>query len=133
MWPRPAPESGATTCALTVQTTGVRNPDSDFNLVVSQLQPDGTTLVPIETHRNLSLDSNSAAVRAVGCQQQLHRHQGDSPTAGLTFDAARLRSQLATITFPLAPANTAIGGTVDGTTPFLLTLAGAPWATSAIW
>src|SRR5262245_1786111 len=45
---------------LTVQTTGVRNPDAEFNLVVSQLQPGGGALVPIETHRNLTMDAASA-------------------------------------------------------------------------
>jgi uncharacterized protein len=110
---------------LSVQTTGVRNPDADFNLVVSQLQPDGTSLVPIETHRNLSMDSkspqfaqsvvnnNSAAIKV-------------TRTAGLTFNQPGFAVS-PTITFPLAPSNAVIGGTVDGSTPFLLTLAGAPW------
>jgi phage tail sheath protein FI len=110
---------------LTVQTTGVRNPDSDFNLVVSQLQPDGTTLVPIETHRNLSMDTNSpqfapSVVNNNSAAIKVTR------TAGLTFNQPGFAVTPA-ITFPLAPANAVIGGTVDGTTPFLLTLAGAPW------
>ena len=51
---------------LTVRTTGVRNPDTDFDLVVSQLQSDGTTLVALETHRNLSMDEHSSQyVRSV--------------------------------------------------------------------
>src|SRR5262245_16138169 len=54
-----SPGSWGNDLRLSVQTTGVRNPDADFNIVVSQLQPDGSTLVPIETHRNLTLDSNS--------------------------------------------------------------------------
>jgi len=33
----------------------------------------------------------------------------------------------AVVTFPLNPTNTVIGGTVDGITPFVLTLPGAPW------
>ena len=45
---------------LSVDTTNVLNPDSDFNLVVSQLQSDGLTVLPIETHRNLSMDSHSS-------------------------------------------------------------------------
>jgi hypothetical protein len=117
---------------LTVDTAGVRNPDSDFNLVVSQLQADGTTLVPIETHRNLSMDSHSAqhvasVVNNASAAIRVKVH--GTPTfnqAGSAVSAA--------VSFPLAPTNTVIGGTVDGTTPFLLTLtppAGSSWADMA--
>jgi hypothetical protein len=111
---------------LSVQQTGVRNTDADFNLVVSQLQPDGTTLVPIETHRNLSMDSNSAqfvesVVNNASAAIRVKRH------AGLVFGQTGYAVSTA-IAFPLAPANSTIGGVVDGNTPFLLTLAGAPWA-----
>jgi phage tail sheath protein FI len=112
---------------LSVQTTGVRNADADFNLVVSQLQPDGSTLVPIETHRNLSLDASSAqfiesVVNNNSAAVRVKRR------AGLVFTDPGFAVS-GTITFPLAPTNTTIGGTLDGNTPFLLTLAGAPWAT----
>ena len=111
---------------LSVQTTGVRNPDADFNLVVSELQPDGSTLVPIETHRNLSMDSNSAqfaesVVNNTSAAVRVKRR------AGLAFAQPGFAVSTA-VAFPLNPGNTTIGGTVDGTTPFLLTLAGAPWA-----
>jgi phage tail sheath protein FI len=121
-----SPGSWGNDLRISVQTTGVRNPDADFNIVVSQLQPDGSTLVPIETHRNLTLDSNSpqfvesvvnntsAAIRA-------------TRRGGLAFGQVGFAVSTA-IAFPLAPTNTTISGTVDGTTPFLLTLAGAPWA-----
>ncbi|WP_375738695.1 phage tail sheath family protein [Pseudomonas boanensis] len=110
---------------LSVQHTGVRNPDADFNLVVSQLQPDGTTLVPVETHRNLTLDPNSpqyaeAVINNASALVRVTRH------AGLVFAEAGLAVSTA-IAFPLAPTNNTIGGTLDGTTPFLLTLADAPW------
>ncbi len=114
---------------LSVQTTGVRNADADFNLVVSQLQPDGSTLVPIETHRNLSLDSHSAqyvesVVNNTSAAVRVSRR------AGLVF--AQPGFAVSTlIAFPLNPGNSTLGGTVDGTTPFLLTLAGAPWANMA--
>jgi phage tail sheath protein FI len=114
---------------LTVQTTGVRNPDADFNLVVSQLQPDGTTLVPIETHRNLSLDANSSqyvesVVNSASAAIRVTRDTGLAfPQTGFAVSGP--------IALPLAPTNTTIGGTLDGNTPFLLTLAGAPWATVA--
>ncbi|MNQ84358.1 Phage tail sheath protein [compost metagenome] len=112
---------------LSVQHTGVRNPDSDFNLVVSQLQADGTTLVPVETHRNLSLDANSAqyAVSVINNASALIRV---ARSGGLTFAETGLAVSGEIGTFPLDPANTTIGGTLDGTTPFLLTLEGAPWA-----
>ena len=114
---------------LSVQTTGVRNADADFNLVVSQLQPDGSTLVPIETHRNLSLDSTSAqyvesVVNNTSAAVRVTRR------GGLVFAEPGFAVSTA-VAFPLAPTNTTIGGTVDGTAPFLLTLAGAPWANIA--
>lgn len=112
---------------ISVQTTGVRNPDADFNLVVSQLQPDGATLVPIETHRNLSMDSNSAqyvesVVNNASAAIRVARR------AGLVFANAGSAVSGAPA-FPLNPSNTTIGGTVDGNLPFLLTLGGAPWNT----
>ena len=41
---------------ISVQTTGVRNSDADFNLVVSKLQPDGTTLRGTLEQQELSAD-----------------------------------------------------------------------------
>lgn len=110
---------------LSVQTTGVRNADADFNLVVSQLQADGSTLVPIEVHRNLNLDANSAqyvesVVNNASAAVRVTRR------GGLAFGETGYAVST-NIAFPLAPGNTTIGGTADGNTPFLLTLAGAPW------
>ena len=107
-------------------TPRVRNADTDFNLVVSQLQPDGTTLVPIETHRNLSMDPASAqyvesVVNNTSAAIRVAR-QG-----GLVFANAGMAVSGA-VAFPLNPGNMTLGGSVDGNTPFLLTLAGAPWA-----
>ena len=84
-----------------MQTTGVRNPDTDFNLVVSQLQPDGSTLVPIETHRNLSMDSNSpqfveSVVNNTSAAMRVTRR------AGLVFAQHGFAVSTA-ITFPLNP------------------------------
>ena len=111
---------------VSVQTTGVRNPDADFNLVISQLQADGSTLLPVETHRNLSLDSNSAQfVESVVNNNSALVQVTRRPA--LTFTQAGFAVSGA-ITFPLNPTNTIIGGSVDGTTAFQLTLAGAPWA-----
>ncbi|MES2717445.1 MAG: phage tail sheath C-terminal domain-containing protein [Pseudomonadota bacterium] len=114
---------------LSVQATGVRNADADFNLVVSQLQADGSTLLPIETHRNLSMDANSAqyvesVVNHGSAAIRVNR------TAALAFANAGLAASGA-ISFPLNPGNTTLGGVVDGNLPFLLNLAGAPWADMA--
>ncbi len=111
---------------LSVQHTGVRNPDSDFNLVVLQLQPDGATLVPVETHRNLSLDAKSpqyveSVVNNASAYIKVQRN-------GALVFAGNGAAVSGTLTFPLDPANSSLGGTLDGTTPFLLTLDGAPWA-----
>jgi phage tail sheath protein FI len=105
---------------LSVQHTGVRNPDSDFNLVVL----DGTT--PLETHRNLSLDSKSPQYveSVINHASAYIRVKRD---AALVFgDSGQAVS--GAITFPLDPSNNTLGGTLDGTTPFLLTLEDGPWA-----
>jgi phage tail sheath protein FI len=111
---------------LTVRTTGVRNPDTEFDLIVSQLQSDGTTLLPIETHRNLSMNRQSAQYVASVVNNASAAIRA-KPRGGLTYSQSGSAVGTAA-TFPLASANTVIGGTLDGTTPFLLTLAGAPWA-----
>ncbi len=124
-----SPGAWGNSLGLTVQYTGVRNPDADFNLVVLQLQPDGSTFVPIETHRNLNLNSQSlqyaeTVVNNASATIRVTR------SAGLTFTQSGLAvsAEIPTTAFPLNPSNTVIGGTVDGTTPFLLTLTAAPWA-----
>src|SRR5262245_8889548 len=116
---------------ISVQTTDVRNPDSDFNLVVLQAQPGGALPLTLETHRNLTLDENSAqyaesVVNNASANIRVARQGG----AGSFTQAGFAIS--GTITFPLNAANLTIGGNVDGT-PFLLTLAAAdaPWATAA--
>ncbi|MGY4532013.1 phage tail sheath protein FI [Pseudomonas sp. TE3786] len=107
---------------LSVEHTGVRNPDSDFNLLVI----DGTTLAPLETHRNLSLDSKSPQYveSVVNFASAYIRVEVDG---GLVF-AQNGQAVSGAITFPLAPSNNTLGGTLDGTTPFLLTLEDGPWA-----
>jgi hypothetical protein len=109
---------------LSVQTTGVRNPDSDFNLVVRQLQ--SGVLVDVETHRNLSLDSRSPQyVESVVNNASAYIRA--TRRAGLAFAQAGSAVSGAP-TFPLAPSDTTIGGVVDDVTPFLLALSGAPFA-----
>ena len=114
---------------LTVETTGTRNPDVDFNLVVRQLQADGVTLADLETHRNLSLNplsplfvesvvnNASTVIRA-----KLH--------AGLVFTQTGFAVSGPLVgppsVFPLNPSDTVIKGVVDGVAPFTLTLAAPP-------
>lgn len=113
---------------LAVEHGGVRNPDGDFNLVVSQLAPGATAPVIVETHRNLSLDRKSpqfveSVVNNGSSLIRATRH------AGLAFTRAGYAVS-GTIGFPLTlPADRSIAGTVNGVTPFVLTLApGGPLA-----
>lgn len=121
-----SPGAWANALRLSVEHVNVRNPDAEFNLIVSQLQSDGITLVPLETHRNLNLDSNSAqyaaaVVNAASALIQVQRH------GGLVFANSGFAVS-DTIAFPLSASNATVGGSIDGNTPFLLTLAGSPWA-----
>lgn len=121
-----SPGAWANALRLSVEHVDVRNPDAEFNLIVSQLQSDGITLVPLETHRNLNLDSNSAqyaaaVVNAASALIQVQRH------GGLVFANSGFAVS-DTIAFPLSASNATVGGSIDGNTPFLLTLAGSPWA-----
>jgi phage tail sheath protein FI len=122
------PGAWANTLRLSVQHSDVRNPDAEFNLVVSQLQADGSTLAVLETHRNLNMDSNSAqyvesVVNNASATIRATR------VSGLVFNNKGFAVSGAISNFPLNSSNAKIGGTIDGTTPFLLTLAGAPWST----
>jgi phage tail sheath protein FI len=124
-----SPGTWGNSLRFSVQHTGVRNPDADFNLVVSQLQPDGTTVVPLETHRNLTLDPNSpqfveSVVNNASAAIRVKRRPGLTfPQAGFAVSGP--------ISFSLGPTDGTIGGTVDGDTPFLLTVQGRPWANMA--
>ena len=109
---------------ITVDRVAARNPDGEFNIVVSQLQPDGTTLVPVETHRNLNMNSRSsqfveAVVNNASALITAKRR------AGLTFNQSGFAVSTA-VTFPLTATDMSIGGLLDGTTPFRLTLASTP-------
>ena len=114
---------------LTVDRTNVRNPDADFNLIVSQPGADGK-LAPIETHRNLSMDSKSpqyveSVVNNASAAIRVKR------AAGLAFARAGMAVSGATaLAFPLTPTDTTIAGSVDGE-PFSLTLAGPSFANMA--
>ena len=80
---------------LTVSRSDARNPDSEFNLLISQVQPDQSIKV-LETHRNLNFDSNSSqyarsvinnasALIRVERKVSLTYGQGFAVSAKLTF------------------------------------------------
>jgi phage tail sheath protein FI len=108
---------------LSVDRTDVRNPDADFNLVVSKVPADGGAPVVLETHRNLNLDSKSpqhapSVVNGASSQVRVQR------AGGLVFDQAGFAVSRQ-VQFPLTIVDRVIAGTVDGT-PFRLTLADTP-------
>lgn len=108
---------------LAVERASARNPDAEFNLVVHRLQPDGTTLLPVETHRNLSMNSGSAQFVAsvVNNASSLVRVKR---RAGLAFtDKGAAVSAPITLSIALTtPDDRVIAGVVNGRTPFRLTL-----------
>ncbi len=122
-----SPGAWGNSLRITVDHEKARNPDGEFNLIVSQLQSDGTTLVPLETHRNLSMDQNSANYVESVVNNASATIRVARPGA-LTFSTSGFAVSGA-ITFPLNPSNTTIGGTINGTTPFSLTLTDTPWST----
>ncbi|WP_416138184.1 phage tail sheath family protein [Halomonas sp. HK25] len=114
------------TLRLEVEHTGTRNPDAEFNLIVSQMVDQGGVSLPVprETHRNLNLNPRSAnhVQAVVNHASQLIR---------VTEDAALVYSHQGfavsgAISFPLSVSDNIIAGTVDGDTPFSLTLAATP-------
>ncbi|WP_257385956.1 phage tail sheath C-terminal domain-containing protein [Tahibacter caeni] len=113
---------------ISIQHTGVRNPDGDFNLVVSQLQPDGA-IATLETHRNLTMNPESpqfvkAVVNAASTQIRVDTVGSPAYPAGLAISGAPA--------FPLAAAaDGIIAGTVDGQFPFSLLLPTVGWADMA--
>jgi len=116
---------------ISIDRVNVRNPDAEFNLLVSQLQADGSTLSVVETHRNLNMDSNSAlyapsVVNNASALVRLARRAGLTYAGGSGF---ALSQQITTL--PLTQANRSIGGVIDGNTPFLVTLAPGDIATIA--
>ncbi|MBP6781304.1 MAG: phage tail sheath family protein [Alicycliphilus sp.] len=116
---------------ITVDRAAALNPDAQFNLIVSQLQADGVTLVPLETHRNLDMNPSSAryvesVVNNASALVSAKRR------GGLTFNQTGFAVSK-TVTFPLTATDLVIGGVVDGSQAFRLTLAGpAPASMAAL-
>ena len=123
-----SPGTWANTLRITVEVDapGMRNRDSDFNLIVSQLQSDGST-VPLEIHRSLSMDPKSAQFVTSVITNNSTLIEANWH-AGLTFALMGSAVSAKITALPPSPSNTMIGGILDGDTSFLLTIAGAPWA-----
>ena len=114
---------------VTVDHAGTRNPDAEFNLVVSQLQADGVTFMPVETHRNLCMNATSSryvesVVTNASSFVTVKRR------AGLVFNQCGFAVSTAVV-FPLTATDLVIAGVANGSTPFRLTLAGAEPTTMA--
>jgi phage tail sheath protein FI len=120
-----SPGTWASALRITVDRAGARNPLSEFNLVVSELQSDGLTLVALETHRNLNMNQNSAqyAVSVVNNASSLVR----LARTALVFAQRGYALSAAPVAAPLNPSDGVIAGTLNGSTPFQLTLLGTPW------
>ncbi len=116
---------------IAVQHTGTRNPDSDFNLIVLRLQPDGVSFAPVETHRNLSMNdrSDSYFASVVNNSSALITTELVGPPAFAKAGYA-ISKEITTIPILSTPNNT-IGLTLGGTDSFVLTIPDAPWATIA--
>jgi hypothetical protein len=83
-------------------------------------------MVDLETHRNLTLDPNSPQfVESVVNNASAAIRVKRNSLVTFTKQGFALSG---TIAFPLNLSDTTISGTLDGNTPFLLTLGGAPWA-----
>ncbi|HMN20312.1 MAG TPA: phage tail sheath subtilisin-like domain-containing protein [Ottowia sp.] len=108
---------------VSVDRTGARNPDAEFNLVILQLQADGVTLAPVETHRNLNLNPASpryveSVVNSASQRVTVQRR------AGLTFNQPGFAVSTSVV-FPLTATDMVIAGVANGNTPFRLTLTGS--------
>ncbi len=110
---------------LTVQTIGVRNVDSDFNLVVSQIPAGGGPAVVLETHRNLSMDPASAQF-VTSVVNNASAVVTATAHPGVVYNQAGFAVSTA-VTLPVAGPTGTLAGTVDGDTVFTLALVGGPW------
>lgn len=111
---------------ISVEYTSTRNPDAEFNLIVSQLVTQGgtTQLVVREQHRNLNMNAHSPNY-AVSVIKGASRLVAATRAPGLVFaDAGFAVSQA--ITFPLAVADRIIEGVIDGNTAFRIELPATP-------
>jgi phage tail sheath protein FI len=123
-----SPGSWANSLRIAVDRTAVRNPDAEFNLVVQQLGSDGVSLQTLETHRNLTLDSNSpryavSVVNGASASITLARRALAFANAGFAVG-----TDSSTLAWPIDPAQRTISGVLDGSTPFTLAVGAGPFA-----
>jgi phage tail sheath protein FI len=123
-----SPGSWANSLRIAVDRTAVRNPDAEFNLVVQQLGSDGVSLQTLETHRNLTLDSNSpryavSVVNGASASITLARRALAFANAGFAVG-----TDSSTLGWPIDPAQRTISGVLDGSTPFTLAVGAGPFA-----
>lgn len=119
-----SPGTWANDNVLTVTTADTRNPDADFNLVVSRTVAGGSPTM-LETHRNLNLNPASPqfAPAVVNAASRLVTLAliGAPVYGNAGFAVSKA------ITFPLAAtADRLIAGTVDGNASFGLELPAEP-------
>lgn len=123
-----SPGSWGNYLRLSVTRTDARNPLSEFNLVVTQLQSDEVTVVAQETHRNLRLDSNSAQYVESVINNGSNLITVKRKT-GLSFGNGFAVSAKLT-TFPLTVSDWIISGSIDGSMLFTLNVPHSPAPTS---
>jgi phage tail sheath protein FI len=113
------------------------NPDSSFNLTITELIPRGTELMTgrVETHRNLSMDQNSSqyAVNVINAASQLvqiSRHTDVNTLLASLPAGWSLSGDLSSLTLPgdLNDTKRFISITVDGDGPYEIPIfpAGSP-------
>ena len=115
-----SPGTWANDHVLTVTSADARNPDADFNLVVSRIVGGGSPTV-LETHRNLNLNPASPqfapAVVNTASRLVMLALNGVPVYANAGFAVSKV------ITFPLAvTTDRVIAGAVDGNASFRLEL-----------
>lgn len=117
------PGAWANDLRIAIDRAGALNPNAQFNLIVSQVQADGSTAGVLETHRNLDMDESSAryapsVINSASTRIRVQR------SGGLVFNQAGFAvSAVIDFTSVAAATDMAIAGVADGETPFTLTLA----------
>ena len=119
-----SPGTWANDHVLTVTTTDARNPDADFNLIVSQVGGGGPPAV-VERHINLNMNPKSAqyAPAVVNAASRTVRLAlSGTPTFNKAGYALSRKVEPADLA---AASDRIVAGTVDGNAAFQLEIAGA--------
>lgn len=118
-----SPGVWANALRLEVEHTGTRNPDADFNLIVSQLVDQGgaSQLVQLEAHRNLNLNPRSAN-HVASVVNSASQHIRVTENGALVYANQGFAVSQAVNLAAVSVSDNIIAGTVDGDTSFLLNL-----------